>query len=209
MTYKGKSKNKSKLYASEEGYDLYADRYDKDHDYLNTFENDVVLKMLTNLEGKKVLDIGCGTGRLIEFMRNRGGKIVAADTSSQMLKIVKKRFSDVETVHTDIEKMPFPDETFDVVIATFVIVHLDFLFEAFEEVYRVLKDGGIFIVTNVNQRKAPKLTLKNGEEIVIKSKYHRPEDVVKELEKNLFHIEKDELVYADGFWINQVVKARK
>lgn len=208
MSYKGKLK--SRLHEVAEGYDLYASSYEKDHAYLDTFENDVVFKMLGDLKGKKILDVGCGAGRLIKFLKNASvGEISAVDVSEEMIKIMKKKFPDVEAVKADAQDLPFKDGTFDVVIATFMIVHLETLDKAFDEIYRVLKDGGIFIVTNVNQRKPPKLKTSEGETIVIKSSYHRPKDVIKALENNLFTIEKEQFVFADGFWVNQVVKARK
>lgn len=207
MSYKGKLK--SRLHEVAEGYDLYAASYEGDHAYLDTFEGDVIFKMLGNLKGKKVLDVGCGAGRIIKFLKNAGAEVRAVDVSDEMLKIVRKKFPEAEAEKADIRNLPFGDGEFDVVVATFVIVHLDTLDEAFDEVYRVLKDGGAFIVTNVNQRKPPKLKTKDGETIVIKSAYHRPKDVIESLENNLFKIEKEEFVYADGVWVNQVVKARK
>lgn len=213
MSYKGKLK--SRLHEVAEGYDLYASSYEKDHPYLDTFENDVIFKMLGNLKGKKVLDVGCGAGRMIKFLKNEGATVSAADISEGMLKIVRKKFSDVEAVNADIRDLPFgksgaaKDWQFDIVIATFVIVHLDTLDKAFDEIYRVLKDDGVFIVTNVNQKKPPTLKTKDNEKFVIKSSYHRPKDVISALEENLFKIEKEEFIYADGVWVNQIIKARK
>ncbi len=208
MSYKGKLK--SRLHEVAEGYDLYAASYEKDHSYLDTFEGDVIFTMLGNIRGKKILDVGCGAGRLIKFLKNGGvAAISAVDLSDEMLKIVRKKFPEVGAEKADIRSLPFADKEFDMVIATFVIVHLDTLDEAFDEVYRVLKDNGVFIMTNVNQRKPPKLKTKNGETIVIKSAYHRPKDVIESLENNLFRIEKEEFVYADGAWVNQIIKARK
>lgn len=198
-----------------EGYDLYAASYEKDHLYLDTFEHDVIFKMLGNVKVKKVLDVGCGAGRMIKFLKNAGAEVTGVDISEEMLKIVRKKFPDVEAVKASAEKLPFgkndenDDWQFDIVIATFVVVHLETLNKAFEEIYRVLKNDGIFILTNVNQRKPPKLKTKTGETIVIKSAYHRPKDVIASLEENLFKIEKEEFVYADGVWVNQVIKARK
>ena len=51
------------------------------------------------------------------------------------------------------EDLPLADGSFAIVIATFLIVHLKDLKRFFAEVYRVLKPGGKFLVTNINQRK--------------------------------------------------------
>lgn len=198
---------KSNVHESKEGYDLYAEFYDKSNDYLNSFEKDALVRMLRNVVmGGYILDLGAGTGRLIKYLK---GKIVAADISEEMLKIMKKKFSKVEIVCADAENLPFKDGSFDLVVAAFLIVHLKNPEKCFSEVYRVLKDGGTFVVTNINQRKAPKLEIDGRSEIVIKSYYHRPEDIRKTLEKNLFKIEKEEFVYENGTWINQIIKAVK
>lgn len=207
MNYKGKTK--SKLHNSAEGYNLYAEKYDESQKFLNSFEKGQLFSLMGDLKGKKVLDVGCGTGRLIGELKLFGADIVACDVSSEMLKITKKKYPAVETVEADIEDLPFEDKTFDVVIATFMIVHLKFLERAFEEVYRVLKDGGVFILTNINQRRAPKLKTNEGEKIVISSFYHRPEDVLKVLEGNFFDIDKNEMIMEGKMWINQIVRAVK
>lgn len=207
MSYKGKKG--SKVFDPLSGYELYADQYDEDTPYLNGFEKEFLVQMMNDLRGKKVLDLGAGTGRMIHHLRNLGANVVAADLSEKMLKKLHKKYPDIETIVADIEGLPFKDESFDCVLASFVIVHLKYLDKAFEEVYRVLKPGGAFFVTNINQRKAPKLELKDGKEIVIESFYHRPVDVIEELEKCFFKIEKEHFVNEGDVWVNQIIKAVK
>lgn len=207
MSYKGKKK--SNVFGSSDGYDLYASLYDESLGFLNSFEKDEILKMFRDLKGKKVLDLGCGTGRLIRDIRNYGGTVIAVDISEEMLKIVEKKYPDVEMVCADAKNLPFNEGEFDVVVASFLIVHLKTLEQVFAEVYRILKDGGIFIVTNINQRKAPKLKINGGDKIVITSYYHRPQDVIKALEGAFFEIEKEKFVEEGNAWINQIVKAKK
>lgn len=215
MSYKGKKK--SQIYGSEEGYNLYAPLYDERLDYLNSFEKDEITRLLVglwrehgkqNLVGKKVLDLGCGTGRLTKELLDRGAEVVGVDVSEEMLKILQKKFPQVKTVLADAENLPFEDEEFDLIIANFLIVHFKDLDSLFREVYRVLRSGGYLILTNINQRKAPKLKV-GKEELIIESFYHRPEDVIKNLEKNLITIEKEEFVMENKTWVNQVIKAKK
>jgi len=131
------------------------------------------------------------------------------DISPSMLEILKKHHGRVETVCGDVEKMPFEDESFDVVTAMFLIVHLYDLEKTFDEIYRVLKPGGIFILSNINQRKAPKLKTSDGEEIVIRSHYHMPEKVLSALEHSFFEVEKEVMVMEGKTWVNQIIKAVK
>lgn len=206
MSYKGRKSVAQ--YDSAEGYDLYAPYYEKDHAYLDSFERSELFELMGDVQGLEVLDVGCGTGRMVENLKKFGAKVTGVDVSEKMLAIAKKRFSTSEFVLGDIEDLPFEDESFDMVVATFVIVHLAALQRAFDEVYRVLKPGGVFLLSNINQRKAPKLKVEK-EEILIRSYYHRPEAVSKALEESFFAIEADGFVQQDGVWINQLVKARK
>lgn len=207
MSYK--DKKKSNVYKSKEGYNLYASNYDQTSKFLDTFEKDFLLTILSKIKVVKALDLGCGTGRLIPTLKKSATKVTAADVSEEMLRIVKQKFPEVETSLANVNDLPFNEGYFDLVVASFLIVHVRDLEIAFDQIYRVLKDGGIFIVTNINQKKAPKLELKNGEEIVIESHYHRPVDVIKALEKSIFKIEKEEFVNENGVWINQIVVAKK
>lgn len=193
---------------AKDGYNLFAPHYDKKEAFLDSFETNTLGRFFQEAKGKKVLDIGSGTGRTLGDLEKAGAKVVAADISEEMLKIAKKKFSKIETVVADIENLPFKENSFDMVTAFFVIVHLKTLKEAFKEVYRVLKPGGSFILSNINQKKAP--VLKAGkEEIVIDSFYHIPKHVIKSLEENWLEVVQEEYVYAEGIWINQIIKAVK
>lgn len=207
MTYK--NRKPSIVHDSKEGYDKYAKFYDKTLEYLDSFEQGKLMAVTGPVKGKKVLDVGCGTGRIIRKLTEKGATVTGLDLSSEMVLVAQKKFPKVKFVEGDIEKLPFNDEEFDVVVASFLIVHLKGLMKAFDEVYRVLKAGGIFVITNINQRKAPKLKMKNRDKIVIDSYYHMPDHVIKALEDSFFFIEKEEFVYESGIWINQIVKAVK
>jgi len=207
MSFKGKKKKS--VYNSAEGYDLYASSYDESLLHLNSFEKGSLEKLLGNLKGKRVLDIGCGTGRIIQMLKEKGAEIVALDISEEMINVVRRKFPDVECVVGDSDKMPFEDESFDLVLGLFWIVHLGDLRVSFDEVYRVLKKGGRFILSNVNQKKAPKLKSKDGGEFVIESYYHMPKKAVEALEYAYFNVVRDEFVYEGDVWVNQIVEGRK
>ena len=201
--------SKGKVLNSKEGYNLYSSTYEKNTAYLNSFEKNIVLEFMGNLTGKKALDLGCGTGRLVKDLINSGAEVVGIDISDEMIKIMKNKFPKVKSLVADSENLLFDDSSFDFVIASFFIVHLKNLTKTFDEIYRVLKDGGKFVLTNINQRKAPKLDLGSGKKIVIQSYYHRPEDVIKALENSFFKIEKEEFVKDGKVWINQIIKVKK
>lgn len=208
MSYKGKKV--SKVMSSLDGYNLYAKFYDQKTKFMGTFEGYELMKIVPDLKGKKVLDLGAGTGRHMRLLKDKGAKeITAFDQSEKMLEILAKGNKDVNIVVGDVEKLPFKDASFDMVLSVFLIMHIADLEAVFREVYRVLKPGGIFVVTNINQRKSPELKGENGESIVMKSFYHMPEKVLEALEYEFFEILENGFVYEDKFWINQIIKAKK
>lgn len=85
-----------------------------------------------------ILDNGCGTGYLAEFLKNK--KIVGLDISLSMLRNAQKRYPFL--VNADAQKLPFKDERFDCVFAKALLHHLPEPEKAIQEIRRVLKSGG-------------------------------------------------------------------
>jgi len=202
------SKGKIKILPSSSGYDLAAWGYDKRENYLNSFEKGSVLPLLGEIKGKKILDVGAGTGRLSLPLFNEGALVTALDVSAEMLKLLKQKQPDIDIVTGEAEDMPFPDNTFDVVVCAFLIVHLKDPIVFFDEVYRVLKPGGKFLVTNINQKEPPEVKTKDGM-IKIESYYHRPEKIRDLLNELSFTILDEKTIEESGVWINQIILAEK
>lgn len=196
------------LYASAPGYDLAAKHYDDKAAFLNTFEQNRLVPLVGDLKGKMILDVGAGTGRLAAHFANLGAQVTALDVSPNMLDAIKRKNRKVVTVVGDAEDLVFPDNCFNVVVAAFLIVHLGDPRRFFDEAYRVLKDGGLLVVTNINQKDPPEIKTDQGM-IVIESHYHRPERVREELEELAFAIEHEIFIKEKGVWINQIIVARK
>ena len=106
--------------------------------------------------GMKVLDIGCGTGELMEYAALRGAYVTGIDISEGMLSIAQKRFEDVGLCAkaafnhagiTDLDRL-FEDRSFDLVTSTLVFSELypDERQWAYTEINRVLKDSGTLVL---------------------------------------------------------------
>ena len=111
-----------------------------------------------DLEGKKWLDAGCGTGTLSRLLSEHGCIVHGVDASPAMVEIAKEmasrniRSSDMtfEVIET-VEKLPFPDRFFDGVLCSSVIEYLDYPEVCLQEFSRVLKKGGLVLVSVPNQ----------------------------------------------------------
>lgn len=199
---------KIKVLSSEDGYNLAAKEYDKNENYLNSFEQGELVPLLGSLAGKAVLDVGAGTGRLSLPMANRGAQVTAVDVSPKMLELLKRKNNKIITQVGDAERLDFADETFDIVTASFLIVHLKDPTRFFDEAYRVLKDGGILAVTNINQKTPPEVKTDSGT-IIIESYYHRPEKVREIIESLAFQIQEEIFIKEGELWVNQIIIAKK
>lgn len=200
--------SKIKILSSCAGYNLAADDYDKKEKYLNSFEKGKIHPLLGELTNQKILDVGAGTGRLAVEMVKKGNEVTALDISQEMLKILSRKNKKIKIVVGDAEHLPFGDESFDWVVAVFLIVHLKDPSCFFDQAYRVLKSGGRLLVTNINQKEPPEIKTKQGA-IKIESYYHRPEKIINMLSDLAFSIEKEFIVTENNNWVSQIIVVRK
>ncbi len=96
-------------------------------------------KMINLVQAKgKILDDGCGTGYLAEFLSNC--EIIGIDISPEMIKQAKKRLN--YAIVGNAENLPFKDNYFDTVFARALLHHLSNPSQGVGEINRVLKPGG-------------------------------------------------------------------
>lgn len=135
----------------KEGYDMWAPRYDKTPIPLMGLEEKTTSEFLTNVQGKQVLDIGCGTGRYCVFLAGRGAHVVGIDSSRGMLEQARQKITPTcqfEVHCKTAEKLDFSDEHFDLVISAFTAGHLLDLEPVLAEGARVLKSGGHMVISD-------------------------------------------------------------
>jgi ubiquinone/menaquinone biosynthesis C-methylase UbiE len=124
---------------------------------MNRPNSRMVIELAKVKPGDKVLDVGCGTGSLTltaKIFAGANGAVYGIDSSPEMIDVARKKAkqagSDIVFDVALIEKIPFPDATFDVVVSRLVIHHLpdDLKRKGFAEIFRVLKPGGHFLVAD-------------------------------------------------------------
>jgi SAM-dependent methyltransferase len=109
---------------------------------------EVALAAVREAAPQKVLEVGCGEGELAERMqRELGVELVAVDQSPRMVELAQAR--DVDARVGDVQALPFPDGSFDVAVAAWVLFHVPDLERGLAELARVLRPGGRLVaVTN-------------------------------------------------------------
>jgi len=146
----------------------WASQYDRYTSLLGFGVNSRNSRMIVDLAqikaGDRVLDVGCGTGNLTITARKSAGPSGAAygiDASPEMIDVARKKAIRLGTdTNFDlglIEKIQYPEATFDAVISRLVIHHLpdDLKRQGFKEIYRVLKPGGLLFIADFNPPSNP------------------------------------------------------
>ena len=101
----------------------------------------------TGIKEGKLLDAGCGGGHLgLALMKQGNYELTMTDIREEALKIAEKRADEqqvrAEYVQSDIENLPFEDDSFDLIVSRGSMPFWDEQVKAFTEIYRVLKPGG-------------------------------------------------------------------
>jgi ubiquinone/menaquinone biosynthesis C-methylase UbiE len=92
------------------------------------------------------IDVGCGTGNYTIALNNNGGVFTGIDPSIEMLDVARQNSSSIEWRIGTAEMIPFEDGCFDGGIATLTIHHWENIGTSFQEISRVLKSNGRFVI---------------------------------------------------------------
>ncbi len=133
-------------------YDEFAASYERHrhhgyHAFLDELETTLVRRYLT--QDTKLLEAGCGTGLLLNRMRQHAGSTVGVDLSRGMLSKARQRNLDV--VQGSVTALPFADAAFDLVCSFKVLAHVEAIEQALAEMTRVLRPGGILCAEFYNR----------------------------------------------------------
>jgi len=92
--------------------------------------------------GERILDAGCGTGRNLRALVQRGAQAIGLDFSLGMLRVARRELPKTSLVQADLHQpLPFPPRHFDAVLCALIGEHLDRLDLVLGGFHRVLKDG--------------------------------------------------------------------
>lgn len=137
--------SRQNIYDNEIFFNGYKALRDSETNYNDLLEQPAMAKLLPDLNGKSVLDLGCGYGHnCIDFVRRGAKRVVGIDISENMLEVAKAESADekIEYINmsmTDIAKL---GEKFDFIYSSLAFHYIEDFDSFAKEMYSVLNSGG-------------------------------------------------------------------
>jgi len=126
--------------------------YKNNHEnFIKKYEKNMVerdqedfLRILDTIKGKRILDVGCGSGTNAQYFSQRGYEVVGIDLVDEFLQYAKKRCS-AQFIKMDMREMTFKQESFDGIWACASLLHIPKrdLLPVFHDCRKILTDKGI------------------------------------------------------------------
>jgi SAM-dependent methyltransferase len=167
-------------------YDAFSERYDRGRDrgYHKLIDDQAAELVRRVGEGRDVLEVGCGTGLLLQRVAGFARSAKGIDLSPGMLERARGRGLDV--VEGSATALPFAAGSFDVAYSFKVLSHIPDLERAFAEMYRVVRPGGHLVFDIYNRHSlryaikrlfGPRATSTQFDEAAITTAFLTPEEV--------------------------------
>ncbi len=173
-----------------EAYRRWAGHYDREPNELQKLEAEARARLLPDLAGRRVLDVGCGKGRAGRLALDLGARsCIGTDFTLGMLAgAPRSAQSDTRHLVSRVEALPFRPRSFDSVISALVLGHVADLDRATAEMARVLEPEGHLLITSFHPaaaRRGWQRTFRDrseGRTFIVKHYPHRIADYVDALE---------------------------
>lgn len=103
------------------------------------------------LKGKRFLEVGCGLGYFSKMAIRKRAQVTGLDIGEKIIERARRLIPAGKFIVGDAKSLPFKDETFDIVLCTEVIEHVESPSRAIKELFRVTKTGGYIVLTTPNR----------------------------------------------------------
>jgi SAM-dependent methyltransferase len=136
-------------------YDVFADEF-LDHardGFFNAhYDRPACFELLGNVNGRRVLDAGCGPGLYAAELVTRGAQVVAFDQSPRMVELCRERVPTVDArIHDFADPLDWlPDASVDLSLCALALDHVDDRVAALREMRRVLEPDGALVVSRTH-----------------------------------------------------------
>ena len=132
-------------------FDAWAPVYDAQANPLLTVEERSLNRLLPAIAGRRVLDVGCGSGRWLRYLAgHKPASLAGIDPSSEMLRAAAGKETSAQLFVASCHKMPFSFESFDLILSSFVLSYIDDLSRCAKELHRVARPGCDLFLTDMH-----------------------------------------------------------
>lgn len=171
----------------KKAYQLWSKIYDQNDNKTRDLDLIATKSVLSSLNFKKLVEIGCGTGKNTHWFAEKATEIIALDFSAEMLAIAKKKVPQPHIIflEADITK-PWDIENSwaDLISCNLVLEHLSDLSFVFNEAQRVLKNKGYFFICEIHPMKRYTGSQAKFEDILVTSYLHHLSDYLSVAKKS-------------------------
>lgn len=180
-----------------EAYDLWSENYDTQSGNLMLDMDKALFSQLlaeVDIKGKQIADIGCGTGRhWPKLLKGRPAALTGFDVSAGMLRRLEQKFPKAQTNQiTDNLFSDVPTATYDILVSTLAVSHIEHVEEALQAWSRILKLNSDIIITDFHPNAlafgAKRTFSHKNRPIAIENYVHYIPDIEAILLKNGFYI---------------------
>ena len=139
---------------SKKHFDGQAAEYDQRDTYYYSQNGKIscrdIAQQIQGVPYEALLDVGCGTGFLIDMLAGqKSARSCGLDLSDEMIHVANgKAIPGAEFVVGSADKLPYPNDTFDIVACSQSFHHYPYPEKAMQEAWRVLKPGGLYILSD-------------------------------------------------------------
>ncbi len=113
---------------------------------LKTFEDCKIEKLVNGFEKKRILDIGCATGLLLNHLKQKGAHVYGVEICTQSCRYAYENFN-LTLYNGTIENAHYESNYFDIVHFSHLIEHLEDPINFMKEIYRITKKDGYVLIT--------------------------------------------------------------
>lgn len=153
MSYKSKH---VEILDSKSWYNLVSDQYKDYHEHLDSFYDlDIERFLPRDKKWFDIIDLWAWDGRMFKYFEKIAfWKYVACDIAEKLLKRHPNKWLKIQKIICDLEdKLPFDENSFDIATSFFVLEHIKNIKWLFEEIHRILKPNGRWIIWHFLQRR--------------------------------------------------------
>ncbi|MCL2495320.1 MAG: class I SAM-dependent methyltransferase [Oscillospiraceae bacterium] len=140
--------NDQNIYDNPAFFEGYRALREKDSNLNDLLEQPAMAGLLPDLNGKSVLDLGCGYGRnCVDFVRRGAARVVGLDISEKMLAAAREesRAPGIEYIRMSMTELPRLRETFDFIYSSLAFHYVEDFPRLAREIYRLLNPGGCLL----------------------------------------------------------------